>query len=277
MRMRRRHWIVLIVLSLAVFVGGWLIVGIQKVRHTSSRLVCVCHVKCLVLALHNFHDTYRGFPTATVPHPSLPSEQRLSWIVVVLPYVEQDAVFKQFDLTCSASDPKNQAAVSHRFQHLVCGTSGEYDRHERTWKSPTPLTHFVGISGVGEDAVELPREHPRAGVFGSDRQTVMDKHILDGTSSTLMIVETAYNPGHWAYGGAATVRSIEPGKAPYLGEGRPFGGFHNGTWNWGMTRTGTCNAGMADGSTRSFTVNVASQVLEALATIAGKEPLPEDW
>ena len=47
-----------------------------------------------------------------------------------------------------------------------------------------------------------------------------------------MLIETANNPGHWAYGGNATVRGFEPDTAPYIGPGRPFGGFHKTAQNW---------------------------------------------
>ena len=34
-----------------------------------------------------------------------------------------------------------------------------------------PVTHYVGVAGVGEDAAQLPANDPRAGVFGYGRQT----------------------------------------------------------------------------------------------------------
>ena len=162
-------------------------------------------------------------------------------------------------------------------RQLVCPASSEYEYNARQWKSPTPLTHYVGVAGVGTDAAELLPDHPRAGVFGYERRTAIPAGIPDGISNTLLIIETANDPGHWAYGGTATVRAFEPDAAPYIGPGRPFGGFHTGIPVPSSQRSHQCTAAMADTSVRSITSAIAPEVLEALATVGGKEPLPANW
>lgn len=193
----------------------------------------------------------------------------------VLPYTGHDDVFKQFDLTRGLGDPQNATPASNRFRSLVCPTSGEHARGER-WKSLAPLTHYVGVAGVGADAAELPLKHPRAGVFGHDRRTPVKDGIPDGIANTLMLIETANNPGHWAFGGPATVRAFEGG-GPYIGSGRAFGGFHNGAPVVFGERTYGCNVAFADTSLRTLTSGIDPTVLEALATVGGKEELPAHW
>lgn len=266
--------LVVVVAIIAVLLG-LLLPAVLKVREAAARMSCVCHFKCTALAHHNYADRHGALPTGTIPHPDLPPEQRLSWWVSVLPYVEQDAVFKQFDLTRGPGDPRNEKPASNRFRNLVCPSSGEHDRETGWWKSPSPLTHIVGVAGVGADAAELPPKHPRAGAFGYDRRTTF-ADITDSTSNTLLLIETANEPGHWAYGGRATMRAFE-NDAAYIGPGRAFGGFHNGPPVLVGERTHGCNAAMADGSTRYLSTKTAAEVLEALATVGGKEPLPTDW
>ncbi|QJW96527.1 DUF1559 family PulG-like putative transporter [Frigoriglobus tundricola] len=284
--MPRRYVLVLVAVTLVVLGAGLLFTAVSRVREAAARMACTSHFKQWALALHNYAALFpdeRGtkkldaFPAGTVPNSVLPPEERLSWWVPVLPFMEQGAVCDQFDLTRGAGDPRNAEPVSHRLQWLVCPSSGEYDRGTHEWKSAAPLTHYVGVAGVGPDAATLPLGHPRAGVFGYDRRTAFLGDFPDGVSNTLLLIETAQTPGHWAYGGAATVRAFAPDMAPYIGPGRPFGGWHNGTPVLFGQRTHTCVVAMADGAVRSFSNATAPEVLEALATVAGHESLPADW
>lgn len=282
-----RNRVLVVVAALCVLTCvGLLFPAVQKVREAAARMTCQSNFKWWATILHTHADAhYRGpdapwddrttvFPTGTVQNPALPPERRLSWLVEVLPYAEQGRAYNKFDLMRGADDPVNEGAASNRFRNLVCPSSGEYDHNTSRWKSPTPITHYVGVAGIGTDAAELPLKHPRAGVFGYDRRTSLKDGFPDGTSNTLLLIETANEPGHWAFGGRATVRGFEPGTAPYIGPGRPFGGFHNGGPVLVGERLHTCTVAFADTSVRSLTSATAPEVLEALATVGGREDVP---
>jgi prepilin-type processing-associated H-X9-DG protein len=129
------------------------------------------------------------------------------------------------------------------------------------------VTHYVGVAGVGEDAAALPAYAPQAGIFGCDRSTRL-ADIHDGTSNTLLLMETAWENGPWTAGGEPTMRGLEPKRQPYLGRGRPFGGTHPGVGG----------VAFADGSVRFLRESIRPEVLEALATKAGGEEIgPSDW
>jgi hypothetical protein len=276
----RRYVLVIVPIVLLLLCAGLLFPAIGRVRDAAARMACAGHFCQLGVALHSYASANQeSFPPGTVPHPELPPEQRLSWLVPVLPYFEQDSVFKQFDLTFGSGDVRNAKPTSTRIRFLTCPASDECVRNNggEVWKSPAPLTHYVGVAGIGSDAATLPLGHPRAGVFGYDRRTALKDGFPDGISNTLMLIETANNPGHWAYGGPATVRAFEPGTAPYIGEDRPFGGFHNSQLVLFGARTYKCNVGLADRAYRTFTNKTDPAVLEALATVAGKEELPANW
>jgi hypothetical protein len=261
-----------------VLAAGLLAPAVVRVREAASRTTCQCHIGCLAHAIHSYSASNTDrLPAGTITYPDLPPERRLSWYVPVFPFIEESQVYKQFDQTAAADDDRNRDATSHRFRNFVCPSSGEYDRDDKVWKSPTPVTHYVGVAGVGADAATLPVGHPRAGAFGYDRRAALPDDFPDGLSNTLFLIETGLNPGHWAFGGTATVRAVEPGAAPYIGRGRPFGGFHANGWSLWRETESVCNAVMADASLRTLRSTVAPEVLEALATAGGKEPLPADW
>jgi hypothetical protein len=262
--------------------AGLLLPGIGKLREAARQTQCLGRLKQLGLAHHNYvsapppiHiEQGRGyFPPGTVPNPDLPPERRLSWYVLILPYVEQEDMYRRFDLTAAADDERNLSAAGAKIVQFVCPESGLH-RGGGEWEPGPPVAHYVAVAGVGADAATLPTGHPRAGIFGYDRQTTLS--MPDGSSNTLLLVETSQNPGHWAAGGPTTVRPLDPATVPYIGAGRPFGGLHVHERPWFSADRYGCNVGMADGSVRYVADTVTPAVLEALATVGGKEELPAE-
>jgi hypothetical protein len=201
----------------------------------------------------------------------------LSWCVSLLPHIEQKEIFEQFDLKAGVQDVQNRAAAEHQIRLYLCPSSAEFGRYRRDNALADPISQYVGVAGVGANAALPPLEHPRSGAFGYDRRRSLETGFPDGTSSTLMLLETGLNNGHWAHGGEATIRAVEPEQVPLIGRGRPFGGFHPASPPWFGEDVQTCNAAMADGSVRVIRPTVAPEVLAALATAGGREELPKDW
>lgn len=275
-----------VLLGIVLLVVGLLLPAISRVREAANHSTCVSHLKQISFGLLCYAEAYpqpiKGdsashFLSGTVPNATLPPERRLSWYVPFLPYFEHDKLYQQFDLVAAADDDRNRQATEHRIKHFVCPSSGEheYDNQRHHWRSATPVCHYIGIAGVGEDAAALPAGHARAGVFGYDRRTPLSNEgIPDGTSNTLLLVETSRNPGHWAYGGPATVRGVDPQDAPLIGVGRPFGGYHSSSESMFGPTLHKLNAAMADSTIRTFTAATDPAVFAALATVRGSEPVP---
>jgi prepilin-type processing-associated H-X9-DG protein len=140
-------------------------------------------------------------------------------------------------------------------------------RNPNLTRKPLPggyaATNYVGIAGVGEDAATLKIRDPRAGIFGYDRRTRFSD-IKDGMSNTLLVGEVYRDLGPWAQGGHATVRGLTT--KPYI----------NGPDGIGCGKgSGGVNVLMADGSVRFVSENIASEVFEAMATMAGGETVGE--
>jgi prepilin-type processing-associated H-X9-DG protein len=135
------------------------------------------------------------------------------------------------------------------------------------------VTHYIGMAGVGEDVATLPLEDRRAGMFGYDRKVGLSD-IKDGTSTTMMIVETTKNLGPWAAGGPSTVRGLDRAQQPYVEMDGQFGLKHR-TF---LCRTPVvCNIAFADGHVRGVDASISSDTLEALATIAGDDKPGDDY
>jgi hypothetical protein len=242
------------------------------VRRAAARSQCANNLKQITLGLHNYQSVHNTLPTGTIANDGLPCERRLSWCVVILPFVEEDPLFRRFDRKAAWDAAANEAPAKTPLHVFQCP-----DWSREASPDPAYLTAYVGVAGVGADAASLPADSPRAGLFGYDRATNLAK-VKDGTSNTLLILETALDNGPWSLGGPATVRGLDPGERPYLGTGRPFGGTHFAENTLlGRGKSVGCNAAMADGSVHFLAETMAPELLEGLATAAGGEDIPRDW
>jgi prepilin-type N-terminal cleavage/methylation domain-containing protein/prepilin-type processing-associated H-X9-DG protein len=81
----------LVVLAIIGALTGLLLPAIQKTREAAYGAACRNHLKQLGLACHAYHDNNGDFP----PGGTSASVDRGSWLVYILPYVEQDNLYQQ--------------------------------------------------------------------------------------------------------------------------------------------------------------------------------------
>ena len=86
----------LVVIAIIGVLVGLLLPGVQAAREAARRMQCSNHLKQLALAVHMYHDQYRQFP-ATGRGENLETagwSRKSSWIVPILPNIEQTAAFE---------------------------------------------------------------------------------------------------------------------------------------------------------------------------------------
>ncbi len=270
----RRAIQVLIVVVILLICSGIFTVAVVSVRDAANRAQCTNNLHQLALAIGTYHDCYSAFPTAAEDKPSaawrgaaerafprdakdnpdLPREKRLSWIVHVWPFVEAGDLYWKMDHEKGWDAEENRFAATEVLPKLlICpGYSAPPTRDLLP-------TCYVGITGIGAEAINLPEGDGRAGFFGYDR-TVKRSDLKDRADSILMVVETSQVHGVWTAAGLPTARGLIPDGAPYFGVGGQFGGNH---------RRGA-NVGFADGSVRFIEQSIDPAVWEAMATLSGK-------
>jgi hypothetical protein len=209
--------------------------------------------------------------TATANRMGLPyaPEQRVSWMVELLPSLGYENLYSQIDRGQGWNTPENMRAGRAWIPEFL-------DPHQASpsWRAELVslggkdlgATHFVGLSGVGQDAAELddtPANAKRLGIFGYNRQTSLDDvQRGDGLSNTIYMIQSQPNIARpWIRGGGATVQGV-PTK-------NSFEHFRIGQ------RDATYGAPtvFADGSVRIIRPGISDEVFQALATYKGGEKI----
>lgn len=234
-----------------------------KLRATSQEADCRNNLRVIGAALHQYALAHDSFPPAVAGPAKFPPEERVSWMATILPLMaegtkQNEALAKlasKVDVGRPSDDEANEAARNTAVRFFQCPGHPNYARRPH----PAP-THYVGVSGLGEDSARLNRKDKRAGTFGYERSAKYDE-ATGGISYTLSVLETARDNGAWLAGGRPTVRGLDPGEEQYLGPGRPFGGLH----------PGVTEALWLDGSVRPFRDDTEADVLRRVATLRRDE------
>ncbi|MCL2006114.1 MAG: DUF1559 domain-containing protein [Planctomycetaceae bacterium] len=219
--------------------------AIVAAQHAANRMQCSNHMKVIGLALHNYHDAYQAMPPLyTVDADGKPLH---SWRVLILPFIEQNALFQQIRLTEPWDSPHNSQFHQVRIPLYACPDNPNVaGRLNCTYSA---------ISGdvAGRNAVAfVPATEPGKLVGNSFVA------IRDGTSNTLAVVEVR-QPFNWM-DPTADIDLDTFAKGINKPDGRA-GSFH----------TGGANAVFFDGAVRFIDDTIDSSILRALGTCSGGE------
>jgi uncharacterized protein DUF1559 len=220
------------VLSLGAISAGLLLPAVQKVREAASRTQDQNNLKQMALAMHSYADVNKGFPPAAICDQN--GKPLLSWRVAILPYIEQDGLYRQFKLDEPWDSEHNKKLIPSMPQIYYIPSA----------PMKTGETHYRVFVGGGA-------------MFDLDKK-VGFQQITDGTSNTLMIVETEES-GVWTKPQDVAYDPQKP-----LPKFAPF--YANGF-----------NAALADGSVRFISRTIAEATLRAAITRAGGEVPGADW
>lgn len=144
---------------------GLLVPAVQKVREAATRTQGANNLKQLAIAMHVHYDANKQLPAPAICDAN--GKPLLSWRVAILPYIEQNDLYKQFKLDEPWDSEHNKKLLPRMPQIYL--TPGSPASNQTRYCVP-----------VGPGAL-----------FSSPQDKVKFKNITDGTSNTIMIVETA--------------------------------------------------------------------------------------
>jgi hypothetical protein len=137
---------------------------ILVIGENSRRAKSINNLKHIGLALHNYHDVYKHFPPAASADKN--GKPLLSWRVHVLPYLDQQDLYRQFKLDEPWDSEHNKKLIEKMPDIYRVPTLPPLERYKTTYVVP------VGEGTVFHDHVGTPL-----------------KEIKDGTSKTILVLE----------------------------------------------------------------------------------------
>lgn len=224
----------LVVMAIIAVIIALILPAMVGARSASRRINCMNNLKQIELALQSYLTAYNMLPSGSYdmvrPVSSEPGGYKLSWIVSILPYMEQSGVQRALDFQHGADDPANQTVRITWISSLLCPSDGSAGRSFFSgWAAPAWGT------GPGRSSyaachhdVEAPIDEDNHGVFFLNSHVrVID--VTDGLSQTLFVGEVPWqSSAGWISGTRATLRNtghpingVTPDSAGLVGAGSP--------------------------------------------------------
>jgi prepilin-type processing-associated H-X9-DG protein len=331
----RRSALTLIeVLVIIVIIGTLIALLLPAVGSHESprRMQCSNQLQQINLAIHNYAQANRVFPPGTIcaTVPTQPSNQYDVWgeasktekgfhgtsfLVRILPFMEFDTVFKQWDFdhgvgynavngpkpaTCEIKGfycptRRNTLRSEDHVMMLDASWSGGGTDYGGCAGRHAAFTLKTGYNLCDASLYYEPNFYPaplksqaddteakRWGIFGRVNVAATFKEISDGTSNTIMTGElqrittgSQTSKDGWAIGGPATLfttgamASSDGTKCTMVAPPTPGSLMNNGFWGSpGSEHAGVVNFGFADGSVKSISESMDSNVFALLGSMA---------
>ncbi len=186
----------LVVIAIIGILVALLLPAVQSAREAARRMQCSNNLKQLVLAGHNYHDTYKSFPL-----PASGSLEAYSAQAKLLPFIEQGNLQDSLDFRRPllqgvawnpTVDPAMVDIVGTRVPVFECPSDAGivyYEANGARWAG----TNYMANAGPGVGDTYCSRGDNR-GLFWKG-SSVRFRDILDGTSNTMFLAETLFgNP-----------------------------------------------------------------------------------
>ena len=214
-----------------------LLPAVQAAREAARRAQMVSNMKQVLLATHLYAAGHGNvFPPQAICDPE--GKPLLSWRVMLLPYLGQEALFREFHLDEPWDSEHNRPLVA-RMPAVFANPSADPQAVAAGLTTVQVLTGGNTLFAVPDKGVHI-------------------RDITDGTSKTLLIVEAMPD---------RAVPWTKPADVVF-DPGRPLDGIGNPRRPGNVFITGFC-----DGSVQTFSPDVDPDVFRAWVTPAGAEPV----
>lgn len=198
----------LVVIAIIGILVGLLLPAVQAAREAARRCHCMNNITQLGLAVHHYEFSTEHLPAGATnpdgPIRSAESGEHISWVVRILPFIEQHALYNHFDISAGAYAAANREARQQTISTMHCPSyPGNYHRQG----DQTPVVISGNYAGCHHD-VEAPIDADNNGLLFLNSD-IRFSQIPDGSSQTILLGECFpfENDLGWASGTRATLRN----------------------------------------------------------------------
>ncbi len=198
----------LVVIAIIAVLIALLLPAVQQAREAARRSECKNKLKQIGLALHNHHEAYSRLPpsgaTDTPPFGTGGAGWGSSWMVFILPYVDQAAMFNKWAFSGQSGYTNNQngngTCSGKKMAAYACPSSL---RIQMSPNQPTSwVAHYTAIAGAVDGAIPGFSDPLRSvtqggnGIIGrsgcmSNLSQINFRDITDGTTNVMLVGEAS--------------------------------------------------------------------------------------
>jgi prepilin-type N-terminal cleavage/methylation domain-containing protein len=127
----------LVVIAIIAILIGLLLPAVQKIREAANRMSCTNNLKQLALGLHNHHDAIGTLPPGGMYHGVCCTPPTYTnWAIEVLPYIEQDNLYRQYRQDLLNTHSINNLVGQQRVKTMECPSDTQKGRLEAPASGP---------------------------------------------------------------------------------------------------------------------------------------------
>ena len=203
----------LVVIAIIAILIALLLPAVLMAREASRRIHCGNNVKQIGLALHTYHDLQLKFPPAQCFGSKIPAQRApgWGWSAMILPQMEQSALYDELDMTLPLASPVNINLVRVPISDFTCPSAtmippdgvpiGNGSEPFSITNPGMALSNYVGNGGSTFTSWYSPDYNLnskdityRNGILMAD-SGIRLANIPDGVSNTLLLGETIHYRG----------------------------------------------------------------------------------
>ncbi|UUO06356.1 DUF1559 domain-containing protein [Blastopirellula sp. J2-11] len=193
----------LVVIAIIGVLIALLLPAVQQAREAARRLDCKNRMKQIGLSLHNYHDTHRTFPFGTIIEPNAcppasSARRGAPWTVMILPFLEQNARYDQFDFKGTFAGIANEGSSTNEALQIIPNSAYQCPTDPNA-STDEPNTNYRGVQGGGAlaDALCATGTASNQRLFFDSGMLFMNskiglRDVTDGTTNTWMVGESRW-------------------------------------------------------------------------------------
>ena len=201
----------LVVIAIIAVLIALLLPAVQQAREAARRSECKNKLKQIGLALHNHHEAYSRLPPSAgndaAPFGSNAAgsggQWGSSWMVYLLPYVDQAAIFNKFVFTGNSGYNQGTNMANIRGKKMAAYACPSSLRIDMSPSEPFSwVAHYTAIAGAVDGAIPGFSDPLRSvaqganGIIGrsgamSNWSQINFRDIADGTTNVMLVGEAS--------------------------------------------------------------------------------------